>query len=411
MILLRFLFVSFLMAHSIVTFTVYNDVPCVAPFEIISLETIILQKYGNEIQYQEFMPAHEVVYDSLPFVPESFRFMQPDHFTFDKTWVLTIPHGRACTVWGRVLIDEKYIIRTLEWPALRFSYQLNLLNEDKHYFTNVRKVSGRVAVLTCIAFGNYAHCLNDVLGRLAMLEIMGIDYDWLYVPYDGHSSCRPFMREILQVWGIDPSKIIEPLGEFTCIEADELIVPSFPVYMAPTPNCTFRANTDLFGVKIPVWLSNYYKEKFIPLASKASVNKDPFSKRIFISRKDSGVRILHNEDDVFALFEVHGFKKYIMTDLTFLQQVELFSNAEIVVGAHGAGMTNIMFCRPGTKIFEIFQERFDSAYAYLAQSLGLDYTPIKTVDFNVHDFWGGAHTVAPLHVFDNVIQSLNLQDL
>src|SRR5688572_18281914 len=115
--------------HSIVNFTIYNDVPSVSPFEIVSLETV-LQKYEGKIGYQEFMPAQEVVYEALPFVPEAFRFMQPDHFTFDKTWVLTIPHGRACSVWGRVLIDEKYIIRSLEWPALRFSYQLNLLNED-----------------------------------------------------------------------------------------------------------------------------------------------------------------------------------------------------------------------------------------------------------------------------------------
>jgi len=403
MTLLRPLLVSFLMMHSIVNFTIYNDVPIVAPFEIVSLETV-LQKYGNEIGYQEFKPAQEVIYDALPFVPEAFRCMQPGHFTFDKTWVLTIPHGRACSVWGRVLIDEKYIIRTLEWPALRFSYQLNLLNEDRNQFANVRKVSGRVAVLTCIAWGNYAHCLNDVLGRLAMLEIMGIDYDWLYVPYDD----KPFIQQILQVWGIDPSKIIEPLGDFTCIEADELIVPSFPVYMTPTPKCPFKVNTDLFGVKFPTWLSHYYQEKFIPMISKTSVNQDRFGKRIFISRKDSGVRILHNEDEVFELFEPYGFKRYVMTDLTFLEQVELFSQAEIVVGAHGAGMTNIMFCQPGTKVFEIFQERFDSAYAYLAQSLELDYTPIKTVDFNVHDFWGGAHTTAPLHVFKDVIQSLSI---
>lgn len=399
----RFFIACLFSLHSIVSFGIYNDVPSIAPWEIVSLETV-LRQYAGVIGYQELFPAQEVVYKGLPFIPDSYRCMQPEHFTFDKMWVLTIPHGRACSVWGRVLIDEKYIIRTLEWPALRFSYQLNLLNEEKHMFTNVRKVSGRVAVLTCCAFGNYAHCLNDVLGRLAVLEMMAIDYDWLYVPYDGHPSCRPFMKQILAAWGVDVSKIIEPLGEFTCIEADELIVPSFPVYMAPTSNCTFKVNTDLFGVKIPAWLSNFYKAKFIPMIPKTS-DTDRFGKRIFISRKDSGVRILYNEDDVFKLFEPYGFKRYVMTDLIFLDQVELFSNAEVVVGAHGAGMVNILFCQPGTKIFEIFQERFDSAYAYLAQSIDLDYTPIKTVDFNMRDFWGGAHTIAPLSAFDEVLKT------
>lgn len=391
-----------------VSFAIVNDIPSVAPFEIVSLETI-LQKYGNEIQYQEFMPSQDVCYDPIPFVPEEFRSFQPHHVTFDKTWVLTIPHGRVCATWGYVLIHEKYMLRELFWPCVPFVYALNLLNHDRYAFANVRHISGRVVVISGAGATNYVHFLMEIMGRLAMLEIMGIDYDWIYMPYEKYLPYQPFRQQILTAWGIDQSKIIEPFDEFTCIEADELIVPSRSFYQIPTPKHTMHSHyTPLCGVYSPTWLTEYYRDKFLPLVNKSTVNHD--RQRIFISRKDSGsgLRPMLNEDDVFALFETRGFKKYFLAELTFLQQVELFSNAEIVVGANGAGLYNMLFCLPGTKIVEIFQQRVDSTYAFLAQTVGLDYTPVKTVEFPLHDREGGNPSIVPLSIIENVITSLNL---
>ena len=39
--------------------------------------------------------------------------------------------------------------------------------------------------------------------------------------------------------------------------------------------------------------------------------------------------------------------------LSFKKQIYLFKNASVVLGAHGAAFTNIVYCRPGTKIIEI----------------------------------------------------------
>jgi len=384
---------------------IFNDVPGISPFEIVSLETI-LKKYRGKIGYQEFMPAQEVCYEPIPFVPEQFKVFQPSHITFDKTWVLTIPHGRACSFWGHVLIDEKYLLRELFWPCLPFTHTLHQLHNERFLFDNVRKVSGRVAVISCIGATNYVHFLMEIMGRLAMLEMMGIDYDWIYMPYDGG-----FGPKILATWGIDLSKIIEPFHEFMCIEADELIVPSRSFYQIPTPKHTMHSHyTPLCGVYSPSWLTTYYREKFLPMVNKSEENSNSWCKRIFISRKDtgSGLRPMLNEDDVFALFERCGFKKYLLGELTFLQQVELFSNAEIIVGANGAGLYNMLFSSPGTKVVEIFQQRVDSTYAFLAQSLGLDYTPVKTMDFPLYDREGGNPSVVPLHIIENVIESLNL---
>jgi capsular polysaccharide biosynthesis protein len=57
------------------------------------------------------------------------------------------------------------------------------------------------------------------------------------------------------------------------------------------------------------------------------------------------------------------------------QQIEAFRRARVVVGAHGAGLTNVLFCRPDTIIVEIFPEGgvHGSAFHRLASFLDFPY--------------------------------------
>ena len=45
-----------------------------------------------------------------------------------------------------------------------------------------------------------------------------------------------------------------------------------------------------------------------------------------------------------------AFKK--LNKLSFTKQIYLFQNADYIVGAHGAAFTNLVFCKPKTKIIE-----------------------------------------------------------
>jgi hypothetical protein len=51
--------------------------------------------------------------------------------------------------------------------------------------------------------------------------------------------------------------------------------------------------------------------------------------------------------------ESYGFDSYVLEDLSFYEQVDLFSSAEIVVGPHGAGFTNTIFADDLT-LLELF---------------------------------------------------------
>ena len=70
-------------------------------------------------------------------------------------------------------------------------------------------------------------------------------------------------------------------------------------------------------------------------------------RRIFVSRKNN--QIIVNMSEVENIFTNYGFEIVYCEEMSFMEQVELFNNAEFVAGLTGAAMTNILFCNPGTK--------------------------------------------------------------
>lgn len=76
----------------------------------------------------------------------------------------------------------------------------------------------------------------------------------------------------------------------------------------------------------------------------------PMSPRFYINRK---TRRLKNELQVQQYLRSEGFDILNLEDLSLDQQIFLFSNAREIIGFHGAGLTNIVFCHSETKIIEI----------------------------------------------------------
>lgn len=97
-------------------------------------------------------------------------------------------------------------------------------------------------------------------------------------------------------------------------------------------------------------------------------------KRIYVSRRDAAVRIIANEAQLLPDLERRGFESVTLSGLSIVEQAELFAGAEAIVAHHGAGLTNLAFCAPGTKVIEVFQQgHFAPCFARLAQLGGLPY--------------------------------------
>ncbi len=95
------------------------------------------------------------------------------------------------------------------------------------------------------------------------------------------------------------------------------------------------------------------------------------TRRLFVSRADAKKRRLLNEDEIFARLEGFGFERVTAGNLSFADQVELFSEAQIAAGPHGAGLTNAMFMPEGGAVVEIFRQgHVHGSFAWLSHLRG-----------------------------------------
>jgi capsular polysaccharide biosynthesis protein len=103
------------------------------------------------------------------------------------------------------------------------------------------------------------------------------------------------------------------------------------------------------------------------------------SERIYLSRRKSARRRVVNEDQIIPILQDNGFVMTYNEDLTFMQQVALHSQAKFLISVHGAGLTNMLFMKPSSAVFEFHKKIMKAtdwhsfAFWYLCESLDFRY--------------------------------------
>jgi len=229
-----------------------------------------------------------------------------------------------------------------------------------------KKFKGKVLLLAQGASGhsNYYHWLFDLLPRIKIYsEIYDIkDLDYLYA-----NKLKKWQRQSLVPLGLEEMNIIDT-QKYRHIEADEIICTGHPSY--------FSGYVEHQSKNIPVWVVKWLRETFLCSAKKFTCND-----KIFIDR--SAAPLTHgqfiNDAEISEFLINKGFTKYRIEKLNFLEEIYLFKNASYVIGAHGAGLTNITFCEKGTKVIEIRSKNHsNSIYSSLSAINNLDYNLIST---------------------------------
>jgi len=193
----------------------------------------------------------------------------------------------------------------------------------------VTAVDGTVLSLAARgASSNYYHFLYDALARYGIYEEAFGDspVDAVVVPHRTR-----YQRELLELAGIR-GRLVEPRPGQT-VRAERLLVPSTP-------------NQDLAAPRsVTAWLRGR-----LPARGDGQTPA-----RLYVTRGDlPHTRRYVQEPALWPRLERRGFTRLDPGTLSVQEQIDVFHGAEVVVGPHGAGLTNLTFCRPGTKVLELF---------------------------------------------------------
>lgn len=139
--------------------------------------------------------------------------------------------------------------------------------------------------------------------------------------------------------------------------------------------------TELLFPEIRADLANYFPGVLNKIREDIMASVQPVSStesasdRIYISRKMAGKRRVTNEDEIAPVLKKFGFEIVCLESLEFEKQVRLMANARILLGMHGAGLTNMLFMPKRQKIIEIIVngKGHNNCYFNMANELNHEY--------------------------------------
>lgn len=101
--------------------------------------------------------------------------------------------------------------------------------------------------------------------------------------------------------------------------------------------------------------------------------------KVFVLRSSNESRHVNNFHEFSELLFKRGFIAVDLALLSVDEQIVIFRDAEIVIGPHGAGLTNLIFSdHSHVKFLELFPNDFISAHYYwLSSVLGIRYAALS----------------------------------
>jgi capsular polysaccharide biosynthesis protein len=180
---------------------------------------------------------------------------------------------------------------------------------NRVYFTNSKFIS------------NYYHCFVDFLPII-------------YVFHKNFNVNEMFFD--VATWKMDLIKSLV----FHLFD-NKLEVNKIPGYLRNRGLITKALDYDLIKYKI--------NDDFIKYIRQFREKKEQKLNKILIKRHSRYI----SEEIVSFLLNDRGFVEIELEKYSFFDQINLFYNAEYIIGPHGAGLTNMLFADKSTKILEL----------------------------------------------------------
>lgn len=230
------------------------------------------------------------------------------------------------------------------------------------------EAKGRIAnLVTPEAEGNYYHWLVELMPRFFWLREAGFDMENLDGIILKHRGL-PFQKACLKIVGVDEARILQAHPRLH-LRAEELIISSYINYGYNSDAYSNRGE-GLRGARDWMRSANPYL---------AAGKRYPT--KIYVSRQRAAYRRAVNGSEFETTLNEFGFATIFPEDLSFEEQVALFSGATHIVGLNGAGLANMIFAPEGTKVIECVHPDFITSYFWdICAELGHQYYVLVSND-------------------------------
>lgn len=233
---------------------------------------------------------------------------------------------------------DTWVNPKLKWGFLRRLHSLTYkrLEQDVVWFTDIWSAG-------------YFHWVTDALPRLFVSRGV-IDNATILLP--GAYEEMEYVRSSLRPFAVRDIKFVRE--KFIC---KNFILPT---HTAPTGNhneLVIRALRSLY--------TDFYQD------TRGAAVGD----KIYVSRSQANRRRIVNEEEVINALEDCGFETVRFEDCSFEQQVKIALGARYLISNHGAGLTNMLFMKPGSNVLELRRrgDAHNNCYFTLASALDVKY--------------------------------------
>jgi len=262
----------------------------------------------------------------------------------DRVGLVFVPSGEVCSEnhWWEPILREN--------PAYSARWRRS------------RRVEGDVFYLLGMWSDEYYHWFHDVLPRLVNCQ----EFIPSTTRFLIHSNAKQYQLDSLRLLGVaESSLIVQP--DFGESKVESLW------FSTPAGYTTFGSGPTL---------------RLVASRIKAAVQGRPENehKRIYISRSAAGSRHVANEEELRPLLSANGFTILNLEQLPFETQVEIISRAEVIIGPHGAGLTNLMFANAGCSVGEIATPGVVPCYHVLAKQFECSFSRFYADKGNDEDY-------------------------
>jgi hypothetical protein len=189
---------------------------------------------------------------------------------------------------------------------------------------------------------NYFHTLIEYFGKSYLVNRIS-ELKNIQIIVD--SEIYPQQIEVLKI--LFPSNPILFFHPKSLLRVRKLHIPSIGTYLPDTLNSPLWK-----GAAVSYPILNYIRSKVF-LAYGIPLNKEISSsnRKIYLTRKKR--RGILNNDDVEKFLENLGYEIVDTGEISFHEQVLLFSSASEIVSPNGAALSNLIFASEGCKVLSL----------------------------------------------------------